>query len=105
MATIMPMNIAFMGLTKPQAGVMATRPATAPVAVPRMEGDPLCHHSTSAQVRPAAAVAVLVVTKALAARPSAASALPALNPNQPNQRSDAPRTVKGRLCGRMGLWL
>jgi hypothetical protein len=31
--------------------------------------------------------------------PSAASALPALNPNQPTQSSAAPVTVKGRLCG------
>src|SRR5664279_5294853 len=99
----MPMNIAFIGLTKPQAGVIATSPATAPVTAPRIVGVPLCHHSISAQVNPAAAVAVLVVIKALAAIPSAASALPALNPNQPNHRSAPPRTVKGRLCGRIGL--
>jgi hypothetical protein len=61
------MKIAFMGLTKPQAGVMATNPATAPVAAPRTVGAPWCHHSMRAQVNPAAAVAIWVVTKALAA--------------------------------------
>src|SRR5208283_4857200 len=98
----MPMNKAFIGLTKPQAGVIATSPATAPVTAPRMVGVPLCHHSMIAQVNPAAAVAVLVVTKALAAKPSAANALPALKPNQPNHKSAPPKTANGRLCGRIG---
>src|SRR5664279_3796679 len=97
------MIMAFIGLTKPQAGVIATRPATAPVTVPRIVGVPFCHHSISAQVNPAAAVAVLVAMKALAAMPLAARALPALNPNQPNHNSAPPRTVKGKLCGRIGL--
>ncbi len=33
------------------------------------------------------------------ARPFAANALPALNPNQPNQSKPAPIAAKGRLCG------
>ena len=61
------MNMAFIGFTNPQAGVIATRPATAPVAAPRIVGAPCCCHSISAQVNPAAAVAVLVVIKAFAA--------------------------------------
>src|SRR5450756_1560927 len=97
------MIMAFIGLTKTQAGVMATSPATAPVTVPRIVGVPLCHHSITAQVNPAAAVAVLVAIKALAAIPSAARALPALKPNQPNHKRAPPRTVKGKLCGRIGL--
>ncbi len=40
----------------------------------------------------------------LVARPLAATALPALNPNQPNHSSAAPRMVNGRLCGGMGVW-
>jgi hypothetical protein len=51
------------------------------------------------EVSVAAAAAVLVTMKALAARPFAATAEPALNPNQPNQRSPAPRTVIGMSWG------
>src|SRR5438132_11505839 len=76
--------------TKPDAGVIATRPATAPAAMPRTLGRPRWIHETLIHVRPAIAVAVFVTTKALVARPPAASALPALNPNEPNQRRDAP---------------
>ena len=47
----------------------------------------------------AAAAAVLVTMKALAARPPAVSAEPALNPNQPNHSRPAPRTVIGTSCG------
>ena len=49
----------------------------------------------------AAAAAVLVTMKALAARPFAATADPALKPNQPNHRRPAPRTVIGTSCGSM----
>ena len=49
----------------------------------------------------AAAAAVLVTTNALAARPPAVSADPALKPNQPNHRRPAPRTVIGTSCGSM----
>src|SRR6266540_3887932 len=85
--------------TKPDAGVMATRPATAPAAIPRTLGRPLWSHETVIQVRPAIAVAVLVTTNALVASPPDARALPALKPNQPNQRSDAPRIVIVASCG------
>ena len=47
----------------------------------------------------AAAAAMLVTMKALAARPLAATAEPALKPNQPNHRRPAPRTVIGTSCG------
>jgi len=42
---------------------------------------------------PAAAAAVLVVTRACTARPLAASALPPLKPNQPIHNSPAPNTL------------
>src|SRR5262245_39331947 len=90
------------GATKPDAGVIATNPATAPLAAPRTVGLPLPSHSAPTHARAAAAVAVFVATKALVARPLAASALPALNPNHPNQRSAAPTSTKGMLCGGMG---
>src|SRR3989344_6289512 len=98
-----PMIIAAMTLTKPAAGVIATNPATAPVTIPNIVGLPLNFHSRKAQLKPAAAAAVFVVTKALAAKPFAAKALPALKPNQPNHNNAAPKTVKGILCNGVGL--
>src|SRR5262245_800256 len=97
-----PITIEAIGVTNPAAGVTATRPATAPEAAPSTVGLPRELHSVNIHASAAAAVAVLVVVNACAARPLAASALPALNPNQPNHRRLAPMTVKGRLCGGMG---
>src|SRR5437764_13602887 len=90
------------GSTKPDAGVIATRPATAPLAAPRTVGLPLPSQSAVIHDSAAAAVAVLVATKALVASAFAATALPALKPNQPTQRSAAPVSTKGMLCGGMG---
>src|SRR5829696_1335737 len=94
--------MAELGVTKPAAGVMATRPATAPAAAPSTLGWPLCAQATVTQARAPIAAAVFVVTNAVAARPFAASALPALNPNQPNQSKPAPSTVIVRSCGSIG---
>src|SRR5690349_17436363 len=90
-------------VTYPAAGVMATSPATAPVAAPSTVGLPRCSHSINGQTRPAVAAAVCVVANATAARPLAVSALPALKPNQPNQSSPAPITVEEMLCGGSAL--
>src|SRR5216684_3358684 len=76
--------------------------ATAPLAAPSMVGFPRPSHSANIHDSAAAAVAVLVATKALVASALAASALPALKPNQPTQRSAAPVSTKGMLCGGMG---
>src|SRR5438094_342798 len=88
--------------TKPEAGVMATRPATAPEAAPSTVGLPRVAHSVNIQPSAAADAPVLVARNALAASPLASSALPALKPNQPNHSSPAPITVIGRLCGCIG---
>ncbi len=96
----MPITIEPIGPTKPAAGVMATRPATAPEAPPSIEGLPLLIHSPKVQDSTAAQVASRVLTKASAAEPLASSAEPALKPNQPNHSSEAPTMVKVRLCGR-----
>src|SRR5262249_15528450 len=88
--------------TLPAAGVIATSPATAPEAAPSMEGLPFSHHSAPIQESTAHAVAREVVRKASAALPLASSAEPALEPNQPNHRSDAPTMVSVRLCGAIG---
>src|SRR5208282_5783839 len=84
--------------TKPEAGVMATKPAAAPEAAPTIVGLPVKIHSHTAQPMAAAAVAVLVTTKALVARAPAETAEPALNPNQPNHKRLAPIITYGTLC-------
>src|SRR5438552_14231653 len=85
-----PIATAALGPTNPLAGVIATSPATAPDIPPSTLGFPLCSHSMTAQERAAAAVAKCVATKADTPRPLAATALPALKPNQPTQSNAAP---------------
>src|SRR5215470_10849370 len=97
-----PITIAANGVTKPDAGVIATRPATAPDAAPNIVGLPVLIHSATIQPNAARDAAVCVATNALTARPPAVNAEPALNPNQPTQSIDAPMTAKGRLCGGVG---
>src|SRR3990172_3566721 len=99
-----PIRIDAMGPTKREAGVMATRPGTAPEAAPSTVGLPRLAHSVNIQPSAAAAAAVLVARNALAASALASSALPALKPNQPNQSSAAPITVIGKLWGCIGWW-
>src|SRR5947208_9981790 len=97
------MIIAGNGLTKPDAGVMATSPATAPEIPPRTLALPLCIHSAASHPRVAAAAPKCVATKALVASPDAAIALPALKPNQPTHSRHAPMKLITRLCGLMGV--
>src|SRR5690348_17334080 len=92
----MPMMIAGPGSTKPEAGVIATRPATAPEIAPSTEGLPLEIHSANIQPIAAAAVAICVTAMAIPARPLAPTAEPALKPNQPTHSSDAPITAYAR---------
>ena len=99
MLAAIPITIAEIGLTNPEAGVMVANPAIEPVTIPNTVGLPLRIHSKNAQLKPAAAAAVLVAIKALTAIPFTASALPALKPYQPNHKSAVPKTTKGRLCG------
>ena len=94
-----PITIAPIGPTKPQAGVIATRPATAPEAAPSIEALPLVSASPAIQDSVAAAVATSVLTKARAAMPLASRLEPALKPNQPTHSSEAPTMVSVRLCG------
>ena len=83
------MNSAPTGATNPAAGVIATNPATQPDATPSTLGLPRCHHSTNIHASVAAAEAMCVFTNAVPANPFAPSALPPLNPNQPNHRMPA----------------
>src|SRR3954469_5595 len=81
----MPITSAPVGLTKPEAGVMATSPATAPETMPSTDGLPRVIHSANIQVSAAAAAANGVPAIAMPAAPWAADAEPALKPNQPTQ--------------------
>src|ERR1700747_1159121 len=92
-----PMTNDAIGVTNPEAGVTATRPATAPDAAPRIVGLPARAHSANSQPSAAAAAAVFVLTNAVAASSLEEVALPALNPNHPTQSSDAPTTGKGKV--------
>src|SRR3989338_290378 len=85
--------------TKPDAGVIATNPQMTPMEKPTAEGFPFLIQSTPIQLRPAAAAAKFVTTKAFAASPLAAKALPPLNPNHPNHSKAAPKITNGTLFG------
>src|SRR5690606_13651907 len=95
----MPSAIAPMGPALPQAGVIATRPAIAPVAMPRRLGLPLVIHSANIQASEAAAAHKVVLIMASPAAVPADTALPALKPYQPTHSSAAPISVSVRLCG------
>src|SRR6186713_3141162 len=96
-----PSASALIGLMKPAAGVIATRPTTIAVAAPTAVG--LRERSASRKVHTnsVAAGASIVVTNARLAIGLAARALPALKPNHPNQRRPAPSNTVGMLCGRI----
>src|SRR5450755_364143 len=85
--------------TLPHAGVIATRPATAPEAAPTIDALPLKIASPMHQASTAAAVAEKVLMKASTAVLPASSAEPALKPNQPTHSSAAPTIVSVTECG------
>src|ERR1041384_5393698 len=90
------------GVTNPHAGVITTKPATAPEQKPRTLGLPLTIHSAIGQTKEATAVARVVVVKALAAMTSAATALPSLKPYQPTHNMPVPTMHNTMLCGGIG---
>ncbi|OIQ80324.1 hypothetical protein GALL_379180 [mine drainage metagenome] len=83
----------------PAAGVIATRPATAPDAPPSVVALPVIFFSRESQPIMPPTPERCVARAALAARPPAVSAEPALKPIHPNQSRPAPRSVSGRLWG------
>src|SRR5882724_9814610 len=101
---IKPITSAGIGPTNPAAGVIATNPATAPEIAPNALARPFLIFSTKAQLSAAAAAAKWVATNALDAIPFAASALPALNPNQPTHNRQAPIKLSTRLWGVIGCF-
>ena len=92
-------------LTVPQEGVIATSPATTPEAAPNVVGLPSRMRSTESQPSMPRQPATRVLRKIAAAVPLAASAEPALKPNQPNHSRPTPSSTKGRLCGRIASTL
>src|SRR3974390_1736861 len=94
-----PIASADRGPTNPAAGVMATSPATAPEIAPNALARPFLIHSASLQLSAAAAAPKCVATNALVASEFEASALPALNPNQPTHSKQAPMKLNTMLCG------
>src|ERR1700690_3657371 len=81
-----PIHSAPIGVTNPEAGVIATSPATQPEIAPSAEGLPLRIPSAALHPIAAAAAPKWVATNAEVARVPAARADPALNPNQPTHR-------------------
>eukprot|EP00955_Chlamydomonas_euryale_P075506 362344-Chlamydomonas_euryale.AAC.5 len=98
-APIIPMRAAAPTLTKPAAGVMATRPTTTPRHMPvALNVCPLTC-SSSIQVSIATAVATLVLRIACEVYTVALSAEPPTKPNQPNHSRAVPSTTYGTLAG------
>src|SRR4051812_20549147 len=97
--TSRPSTMAPMGPAKPHAGVMATKPATAPEAAPSIEGLPLNIHSANIQEVAAAQVASKVLANTRVAKPLASRLEPTLKPNQPTHSKAAPTMVMVMLCG------
>src|SRR5258708_7474496 len=91
--------------TVPHDGVIATNPATTPDAAPNVVGFPSRTRSTVSHPSMPRQPATRVLRKIAAAVPLAASAEPALNPNQPNQSRPTPSSTNGRLCGRIASCL
>src|SRR5947199_2124345 len=94
------MTIDGIGPTYPEAGVIATRPHTAPTEMPTADGFPFRIQSVSIQLTAAPAAARFVTTSAFTARAFAAKGLPALKPNHPNHSTEAPSITYGMLRGR-----
>src|SRR5258708_13576596 len=90
MPAIKPISSAGMGFTNPEAGVIATNPATDPEIAPSVLGLPLRSHSAPAHPAAAAAAAKCVATNALVARLPALNALPALKPTHPPHKKHPP---------------
>src|SRR5690349_11075703 len=89
--------------TYPAAGVMATRPTTAPIQNPSTEGFLPFKTSKNIHARPAAAAAAFVVPNAFTARGLAPPAEPALKPNQPNHSDSVPSNTYGTSAAGISL--
>ena len=98
-----PIHSADIGVTKPEAGVIATSPATAPEIAPSAVHRPFRIHSAALQPIAAAAAPKWVATNAEVASVPAPKAEPALNPNQPTHSRQAPTKLSTTECGAIGF--
>src|SRR5688572_8439548 len=89
MLAVNPMKMLWGMLTKPAAGVIATRPTTAPMHAPSADG--LRPRAVSNSIHDADAMCV--VANARPAVALADNAEPALNPNHPNQSIPVPSST------------
>ena len=91
-----PMPAAIAGLTNAHGAVMATRPASMPLAIMPGSGLPvrLVIHSIATMAPKAPAIAVFVATVANCTS-SAENVEAALKPNQPNSRMNVPSMAIG----------
>ena len=91
-------------MVKPLAGVITTRPATAPEIAPSTVGLPVLSHSTNIQPSAAAAAAKCVATKALAGQTVGGQGAAAVEaePADPQQRR-ADHADSTTLCGGIGV--
>src|SRR4029079_12535106 len=96
---MIPISTPCIGRTKPEAGVIVPRPATAPEIIPSTDGLPRVHHSSATHVNAPALAARYVGTIPIGARELAPSAEPPLNPNQPTHSRPVPMTAKVRSYG------
>src|SRR3954449_3082832 len=93
------MTIPCQGATKPEAGVMVPRPATAPEIMPSTDGLRRADHSIAPQVNAPEQAARCVAMMAITARELAAPAEPPLKPNQPTHNRPVPITASERSNG------
>ena len=98
-----PMIIAPMPLTKPAAGVIATRPTIIPLIIETALTLPVTIMSRMSHTSSETAVVMLVFSTAAAASWFAVYGSPPLKPFQPSQRIPAPASAMIRLLGSKSL--
>src|SRR5690242_15977980 len=94
-----PITMPCHGSTKPEAGVMVPRPATAPEIMPSTDGLPRLDHSIAVQVSAPAQADRCVAVIAMTACAPEVSADPPLKPNQPTHNKPVPITASDRSNG------
>src|SRR5712692_5824950 len=99
-----PISTAAGAATKAQGAVIATRPASAPLA--SIEGSGLperAYVDSIAATQPAALASMVLAAITVILRSAASSVAPAVKPNQPNIRISVPASAIGMLCPGMAF--
>jgi len=98
-----PIHIAPKPLTKPAAGVIATRPTIIPLIIETAFGLPVANMSRTSHTSSESAHVMLVFSTAAAASALAKYGSPPLNPFQPSQSIPAPARAMIKLLGSKSL--